>query len=557
MYLELDRANLHSRKGYLVSDWKPSLAFKANLAQNYKVSNEMVINGIRFISTEDGDAWKSRPRLTFQDFVDLVKKYNTSDIIRAIGAQREELFSPGRDMENQKIVNAWAAAVIIRESIRHGSENPKSHEFTILELMNLFEALAYAQDQEPDRYDSSKKLQSQWKFKTLTRVAYEQFPWQESIYEELARTSYIFQGQLSEEHIHVKAAVENSLGIPITDALGAALIIYSAANAGGGVWNPAVLNNPKLIEIFDIVPKKSVLAVSELLTCDRNYFISQFDSLNAKVVDSTTPPNLRYAYNPLITNPIFKLDNGELIVPLPHLLYRRFTLSNLYYDGIGNSDADFTNPLGHVISHYVGEQLNELCLSGGIVFPEFSYKHGKDTSRTIDWFVSTPDCLLFIEVKSLRLTLGERMGLLSAKNGIYSKIDEAFKQINISYTHYKNGSKSEFNILPQGRKPIGLVITSDPVYHGNSPEMRQKIRTPLIDTLIVSLRELERMVAWEAGVLGQALIAIVENPVKSSSPVALSLGDNHSKVFNKILDQTIQAVPIFHWSPEEEKEKFS
>lgn len=528
-----------------MTDWIPSANYRVALDPGFRLVRERSINGMQVLLTEEGDAWKTREAVTYADFITHVVKYRTSDVLKAIGAQPDDLFSPGRPMAKQRIINPWAAAAIVRESVLYGSEAPAQHDLSKKEIYELFEKFAHSLDEDDDRYDESGAPTQDWRLKTLTKLAYEQSPWQESIYEELARTATIFRGESTEHHVAVRAAMERALGTSVEDAIAAAVLIYAVATARGGLWDQSVLDTPGLEEALIIVPRESVETIAKLLTSDSAQFAKKYKDANARVKGNVTAADQRYAFNPAITYPICRLESGEHIVPIPHLLYRRLTPSTLYYDGFGDSKTDFTNPLGHVVGHYVGMQLREI---GAEVFPEFTYKHGKNIVNTVDWFVALPDCLLFIESKSVRLILGERMGLPSQKDGVFDKLSEAIDQINTTYSKYSKGKKREFAHLPRNVKPIGMVVTSDPIYHGNSPDLRSRLSDPAIDILIVSLRDLERMATWDADALGKALVSIVNDPMRKTHPLALTLDALRKPALNPLLEATMKQLSIFAWS---------
>jgi hypothetical protein len=139
------------------------------------------------------------------------------------------------------------------------------------------------------------------------------------------------------------------------------------------------------------------------------------------------------------------------------------------------------------------------------------------------------------------------MGLPPKEDGIYSKLSDAIKQINTSYAEYVRGDYIEFARLPRDRKCIGLVITSDPIYYGNSPTVREKLRKTNIPTIIASHRDLERMAGWDAATLGRALVSIVNDRRRRTYNLVTSLDAIQKPRPNRILSETIELLPIFAW----------
>lgn len=533
-----------------MSDWVPSPFYKSEMSRAYGLIRERSLYGMKILLTEEGEEWRTRKESSYADFVKLVAKYRTSDVLRVLSVQPDELFSPATPMQKKRVINPWAAAAIARESILFGNEEAPQHDLSASEIGELFTKFAQAHEKEPDRYDEKGAPTEDWMLKIITQVMYEQYSWQESIYEELARTATIFRGDATEHHVSVRKVIEQALGVSIEDAIAVAIVIYGVAMAQHGRWNLEVLDTPGLEEVLAIVPRNSVEVFAELLTTDVASFVAESGDAHSRVKGDSSRVEQRYSFNPLVTHPIFRIQDGEALVPIPSLLYKRLAPSTLYYDGFGDSKSDFSNPFGHVVSHYVGMQLNEI--EGAVVHPEFKYGPAKRRVDSVDWFVALPDCLLFIESKSLRLLLGERMGLPPQKGGFFDKLNEGIDQINTSFSVYEDGKTAEFDFLPRDRMSIGLVITSDPIYHGNTPQVRSRLSSPAIPTIVASLRDLERMATWEAGALGKALVSIVQNPALRTNPLVTALDAiRREPRANRLLEETMSHVPIFAWSSED------
>jgi hypothetical protein len=529
----------------------PSNFYKTATSLQYRLVQESSLYGIKILLTEEGDEWRTRKESTYADFVKIVAKYRTSDVLRALSVQPDTLFSPATPIEKKRVINPWAAAAIARESILSGNEDEPQHDLSTGEISELFTKFAQVHGKEPDRYDEKGVPTQDWMLKIITQMMYEQHSWQESIYEELARTATIFRGDATEHHVSVRRVIEHALGISIEDAIAAAIVIYGVVTNQHGQWNIAVLDTPGLEEVLAIVPRTSIELFATLLTTDGASFLTKSRDAHSRVKGDSSRIEQRYTFNPLTTHPIFQTLGGETLVPIPDLLYKRLAPNTLYYDGFGDAKNDFSNPFGHVISHYIGVQLN--CIEGDIaVYPEFKYGPAKQRVDSVDWFVALPNCLLFIESKSLRLLLGERMGLPPLKGGYTDKLSEAIVQINTSFEVYKEGKTAEFDFLPRDRIPIGLVITSDPIYPGNTPEVRARLSSsPIIPTIVASLRDLELMATWEAGALGKALVTVVKDKDLRKQPLVTALNTiRRERSSNRLLEETMSQVPIFAWTRE-------
>jgi hypothetical protein len=318
-----------------------------------------------------------------------------------------------------------------------------------------------------------------------------------------------------------------------------------------GRWAPEILNDELMQELYDAVPAESVSKFVQCISADKDLFIERHRKGLEKVDGKRVLTHRLWEFNPVTTHPIISDATGVAVVPVAWAVLRRITPAMLYYDGMGADEKKFGGALGHVVEAYVGMQLRLLESSGAKVIPSFTYREGSDAHST-DWFVDLPDCLLFVEVKSTRLSLQERMGDFPKGGGVRKALTKAFNQINRDVHLYRAGRKEFLENLPNHGKPlVGLVVTSEGVHAANTPDFRALLSpTPAIGITVTSLRFLERMVLMTSQELGRELLAIQANPVRCEKPIQLAMPGTQDLGQNPILSAVCDELPIFKWKRE-------
>jgi hypothetical protein len=163
-------------------------------------------------------------------------------------------------------------------------------------------------------------------FDLLLPIAYEQFPFQESIFEELTR-SYAL---LAAAEVGDSADVMDwpaLLSVPLEEAIGAAFVLTVGASRNVGTIDPDWFDQENFQSVFDLVPRPALEVTMRRLT-------ATLDEAKAAAREAGTvrPELARYAYNPLSAFPLIDLeDGGPLIVPSDREVIRSATAGALYY----------------------------------------------------------------------------------------------------------------------------------------------------------------------------------------------------------------------------------
>jgi hypothetical protein len=365
----------------------------------------------------------------------------------------------------------------------------------------------------------------------LAGIFYEQFPYQESLFEEISRTrAILIDTKLEQEDEISDAEWEGLLGVPLEEVIGATFILSVGAAANNGRFDPVWLDGSPFQEIFKIASRQSIELTLKRLTA--TVAEAKADGLAAPKL----PDHLaKYSYSPLSMTPFILLPGLAPIAPQPRLILRTTTPGGLYYAGAREWGETFTRELGAKVETYVGRQLkSQKDLE---VYPEVAW--GKPEQKSVDWFVVTDDALILIECKSGRLPLAARAGADSLKQSLRREIGKAYDQIGRT-AEILGESHPEFSHLPRDRKLIGLVVTAEPFYGANSQFLRPDLPATSVPTLTLSLRNLEQLVSLDADTLIQAVIRIAGDEELSTwefgSSLKVVLGEGTPSVRNKILD---------------------
>ena len=220
-------------------------------------------------------------------------------------------------------------------------------------------------------------------FSILMRTAYEQFPYHESVYEEMARPLVFFDDYSGRKGLEVISpdSLADLIGAPLRTALGVALLLHTSAHVNTGFFDPKWLDQPNFTEVLNVLPHRDVMAVINSVFA---ISFEEFKEQDAKAAEKLPLAFLdRYTFNPLIARPLVRFADGRLISPVPQLIPRKFSPLELYYVGIKRWGEPFTRDMGELLEDYVGRQLG--TLPDVEVHSEGAYKHRKNVLKSVDW----------------------------------------------------------------------------------------------------------------------------------------------------------------------------
>lgn len=451
----------------------------------------------------------ARPTVPFGEFRQLVRRIRPSVLLPALAALTlAEFTGPYADWM-RFTAPPWAVAAAARESILWGNEH-RGDTIDPEYLRRLFNTYSNISEPKPDPGDGVDALAM------LTRLAYDQFPYSESIFEEVSRThALMVEGAetLDLEVLNEPDAWVRMVGAPVGQAVGATFLLQTAANVNAGWYDQRWLDRPDLQPLYDLWPR----AVIEQRAADLTHTVGTFKA------DYESKPSVgdeRFGYNPLTARPFLCMPDGRSLAPQPRLILRTVTPGSLYYRGMDIYGEAFGRDLGKMTERYVGQLLTNIAPTPE-VHPEVRYGKGNGQAST-DWFLVLPSAVVMFEVKSSRYGLRERAAVPGYESRITTLLSKALGQLAVTSERLDDGHQ-RFAHVPSDRPRVGIIVTAEPYYLANSGWMRDRLKPTPFPTLIASLRDLERLTALPLDQVESQLLAIANDPERSTWNLANSL----------------------------------
>lgn len=439
--------------------------------------------------------------MAYREFRQIVRRYRPSDLIPALAGYSAEAFREG-EWPDPTRNPPWAIAAIARESILYGNDHRHTpvDRGTVRQLVGAF-------NKTYDKVDGTAGI--------LTPLAYEQFPYQESPIEELSRVHALFEDSA------LGPALDWSevFGMPLYEAVRAAFALRVWVTEMGGRFDPAIMDLAHIQEeIFEkVAPREQIEKIAAVLTTT---------VVAAKEMKAAVPALdrslQRWEFNPLAARPLVDLGERGIWAPQVMLVDRALYPANLYYRGVDTWGADFARVLGARTEAYVGKQLG-LVADENDLHSEITYKPGKSEVKSVDWIWVTPQAVILVECKSARLTLGARAGDPTLPAIAERYLTKAREQLDRT-ANLISARTPPFDQFPDDRPIVGLAVTCEPIYLGNSNLNEYGIRST-IPSLSLSLRELEQWVCFPASDVVGKLLEILNDPERRTWLFGVALGE--------------------------------
>ena len=439
----------------------------------------------------------------YSKFRQAIRRYAPSELLPVLSAHAAKHLDPfsGQTAENWgRGFAPWFYSGVARESIVYGNEfrSRPVTETDILDLRNLFVfAPSGIEDSSPDEPIMAKFVQSH---------SSEQFPYQTGAKHELARSYLLFANDMDDGGQPSFPRPDDwvpVLGGTISEALSASFVFAVGAHKNGGIVDPGWLDALWFEELESVLPRSVAADILDRLSAT----VEQAKEDARKVIRGPFD-SPKYAYNPLVRTPILDLGASQRFAPQPYFIHTAMTPENLYYKGIRVWEPNaFGRAVGLRVQDYVGRQLRH---TGELdVRAEFRWVKNKSGGMdSSDWFVVTPSATILIECKSVRMSPEMRGGTQEGLALTAQRLTKAYEQLNANVLQIRAGNPA-FNHLPNERPLIGLVVTSEPMYGANSPEVREMLPAAELPILTISLRDVETLAVLPPDVLGEALYSLV------------------------------------------------
>jgi hypothetical protein len=427
---------------------------------------------------------KLRRPIPFDEFVQRVRRHRVSDVLEAVAfasvALDKHEYQDGPPPPVGSVVQQWSLAGVARASIVAGNEF-RTAPVSWKDLEEMCLSFVNAEDPILVSGPGEERLSS-----FLIRLAFEQFPLQLSIFEELARTEALL-GQAAAEcgQRVISGEFWNlALGCSLRQFVRLGLLLNIGALQNSGYYDPRWLDQHNFAPILDILPRPVVENVAA-----RHFLGSPNDFKEVAAAHRQADRYLRkHEFNPLVVSPFVEQPDGRYIAPVPRFALTRATPTGLYYIGLEQRGEEFTTALGKVFEHYVGNQLG--LLQPRAMLHDIEYARGQNAA---DWIVVMPSFVLIVEVKVTPLSADARVGGGRLRSDLDRALGKAIRQIERTVDLIRQ-EHSAFQEIPLNRPIVGLVTTLEPYFQCHS-ELVWRRDTPSIPILLASSRELEQLVS--------------------------------------------------------------
>ncbi|MFF4250624.1 hypothetical protein ACFY1L_05360 [Streptomyces sp. NPDC001663] len=468
--------------------------------------------------------------VTDHEYVQRVRQQRPSALLPVIAAASARWHSDTWWNSPYRKYTPWALADVARTSLAYGNEYRGDGSCTENDLMAMLAAYAALTDPMIRDGGSAESVAS-W----LLRTSGEQFTYQESGFNDLARTAALF-GQTRTARTAtclVDGWDQELLGCSLSDYVGVTQLLQVAALRNEGRFDPAWLSQPQMEQICSIIPARTIREIT-----DRHFVtdLAAFKAENDTKRSSRDSHLRRFEYNPLRGRPFLSGFGAGYLAPSSHLIIPKGSPLGLYYMGIAHFESDFARELGDLFEQYVGRQLGQLA--DAKVYPEIIYR---DERRSVDWIVVFDDLVLLVEVKSTRPTEALRLGVLDRTSADLRQIKHAYKQLGTTAALI-TGRDPSFRHLPADRPVHGLVVTMEPFHTANAPFQKEMQPDTDIPVTVCSATELEHLVTLSDMSVSQLLRQRQEDPLASTYSLnSVLVGKNHGR--NAILDAGWDSYP--------------
>lgn len=431
-----------------------------------------------------------------------MRRYRPSDLLPALAELAlVEAPEPASRTDLQVAIPPWAIATAARESVLWSNEHRRSvvDDDALRRIMN-----AHARIAEVDTTSDNIEL-----LDVVTRIAYEQFPYQVSQSAEVSRSHALLVDGLGDvaTTTFTPQTADRLLGAPLGQMVGATFMLHALASSQGGWVDPGVLDNPAFEVIFEHWPREVIELRMEQLSSTFKEFKQRYDA-------APKPPrgHERFAYNPLVDTPFLKMGDGRLLAPQPSLIMRTVTPEVLFYAGVKEFGSQaFGNDMGWLTQHYVGRQLRLLEPSVTLL-PEVEYWVGKDRKDSVDWFLVFDSLVVMIEVKSARYGWFAQAAADGYRDRAHNPLVKGVDQLIKTAALLKEG-RPEFAHIPTDRPLAGIVVTTEPFYMANTPWVREEVLSRAdIPVTVASLNDIELMVCLPADDVERRLVMMINDP---------------------------------------------
>lgn len=462
--------------------------------------------------------------ITYRAFSQRVRRHRRSDVLEAVAAaaarQHMAELLRGDDQGSRTAARQFVLAGIARAALLHAND----HREAGVDPRDLREMADYyfnVEDPGLDQTPGGDRLRG-----LLSRVAYEQFPFQFSVMENVGRTLPLLLDSMATcEGAPSPHDWRDRLGVDLETLVRLAFVVFVALTGNGGRIHRATLRMPHVALAFTPLSPDAGLEIVDRL------FAWTPEEHKARGLQGQIARYEKWSFNTLLARPLVAIDD-TLIAPAPRLVLERVSPTGLYFDGVEAWGSAFTDSLGCGFEIYTGRQLDHLAHAE--VHPEVTF--GSPEQRTVDYFVVTDEVVVLVEVKASRPVTAMRYGTQAADEDFVRKIGHAVDQIRRTMAMLDDGHPAVRHI-PRDRPALGLIVTLEPFHLANTFLFEDLIPPPREGLAIASSHEVEGVVAALAQRrdVGQRLLRAL-NPDPPTPPSLTTAAEDLESGPNPILD---------------------
>lgn len=473
-----------------------------------------------------------RGLIQYDQFVQRVRRHRTTEVLEAVAAASVTLterdYGVRQDSPFTNNVQHWSLAAVAKAAIVAGNDH-RSRAVSQLDLERMCESFVNVQEPFTREANTPESLAA-----FLIRTAYEQFPSQQSVFEELGRTHALLAETASAtaQDVIGPGFWKDALGCSLTDFVGVGLLLNIGALHNVGYYDPGWLSQPNFRAVLDHLPKNVIEPVAA-----RHFLASR--EMFRQTADAHPVEDRylrRFQFNPLAVHPFVEQPDGRYIGPSPRYALTRASPTGLYYIGLEHGGPAFSQALGPVFEEYVGAQLG--LLSPELMLHDIEYERGHNTA---DWIVVLPKAVLVVEVKATPLTAAARVGTRRLAKDLDRAPGRAIRQIDHTSALIRGRHRS-LREVPTDRPIVGLVVTLEPYFQCSSDLVwtRPKSDTPIV---LAASRELETLVTITDTGVDEFLVDLVTDEELSRWSLGHAVA-KHQRGRNPILDQAWARYPF-------------
>lgn len=327
-----------------------------------------------------------RGRLTDEQFCRFVRRFSNKSVVGEVARVSSTRWSPDPSENDFRQLAPWALAEVARVALGYGNEYKSDATEDDIGWL----CVAYSAIEDPMLRDHVPGSAT----KMMQRLSYAQFGYQQTQYNELARSIAVFKQTTPKADPPLKVLdkpdwQEKVLGCDLEDFVGSANVAVAGAMSTAGRLNTSWLEPAKFEgEDTDMDMQVAIDVLSDS-------YVTTVADFKATLGDRGRPHHSiqrSVSFNPLADKPIVAGLDDDWLIPVPALILRKASPLGIYYCGVNSARHgkafadDFSTDVGNLFEQYVGRQLK--LLNGVDLQPEIKYgKEECGSPRIVEGFL--------------------------------------------------------------------------------------------------------------------------------------------------------------------------